>query len=527
MLWRIDSISFGFTVRAYFCRIPNHVGRGLPSRKRPSGRVSMTGPDGPSIVAFMPSVNRNAVMPSTANGSRPSKNRQLHPQQPHQAVHQEHLLRPVEILDVERALAQLSSFDHPAPRGSGQATLAHRRGVEDSVQPEREVAAAPFAEPAVLIQEQGFPGSLGLRTGEGEVVGLVGGEGLQAGERAFRVDAEIGQENGGDALAVVLFARGLIGEGLDPESRLAGRSARCDQAQAGGRAGCSGCGLGDLPFEPFAVFGDLEGDPGQRGEQAVEMRGDVAGFPLVDAERLEETVAGAEGRVAQPNSSLPIAVRNAAALASLSSRSRSGSESAVIPHPAWYATLPRAATAVRMATARSRSPFSEIQPNAPMAGPLRRSSSAAITLIARIFGAPLIEAAGNVARSSSAGPTSGRSSPRTVATRWWTVGSVTSRARSDVSIEPGAATRPRSLRATSTIIASSARSFLLSRSSRARARSSAGFAPRRRVPLIGRVSADRPRTERKISGEIESSARPCPRSKKAPRTAGLAARRRQ
>src|SRR6185295_4192603 len=173
MLWRIDSISFGFTVRAYFCRIPNHVGRGLPSRKRPSGRVSMTGPDGPSIVAFMPPVNRIAVLPSTVT---PPNDRQLHPQHSHQAVQQKDLLRPVEILDVEQALAQLSSLDHPAPDGSGQASFAHRRGVEDSVQPEREVAAASLAEAAVIVDEQGFPGSRGLRAGEGEAVGLVGGE---------------------------------------------------------------------------------------------------------------------------------------------------------------------------------------------------------------------------------------------------------------------------------------------------------------------------------------------------------------
>ena len=62
---------------------------------------------------------------------------------------------------------------------------------------------------------------------------------------------------------------------------------------------------------------------------------------------------------------------------------------------------------------------------------------------------------------------------------------------------PGVQTRPRSLRSRSTIIASSARSFSLARSSRARITSSASVrAAMGSVPLIGRVSTSRPRTRR-------------------------------
>ena len=58
-----------------------------------------------------------------------------------------------------------------------------------------------------------------------------------------------------------------------------------------------------------------------------------------------------------------------------------------------------------------------------MAGPRRRSSSAAITAMAWIFGAPVIEAGGKAARSRSAGARCpARSRPRTVETVWWSVG---------------------------------------------------------------------------------------------------------
>ena len=66
-------------------------------------------------------------------------------------------------------------------------------------------------------------------------------------------------------------------------------------------------------------------------------------------------------------------------------------------------------------------------------------------------------------------------------------------------------TRERSLRSRSTIITFSARSFALPASSAARASSSAGVAPRGRVPLMGRVSTRRPSRRRKRSGDEEAT----------------------
>ena len=101
----------------------------------------------------------------------------------------------------------------------------------------------------------------------------------------------------------------------------------------------------------------------------------------------------------------------------------------------------------------------------------------------RGFGAPVTDAGGNVARTSVAESdvvaqpapyrahevvqTRGAPRPRTAAGTW---------------TDPGSQTRPRSLRARSTIITFSAWSLLLARSA---ARVAA-------VPLIGRVSTSRP-----------------------------------
>ena len=68
-------------------------------------------------------------------------------------------------------------------------------------------------------------------------------------------------------------------------------------------------------------------------------------------------------------------------------------------------------------------------------------------------------------------------------------------------------TRERSLRRRSTIITFSARSFSLAASSAASASSSAGDTPRRRVPLIGRVSTRSPSRRRKRSGDDEATTR--------------------
>ena len=75
---------------------------------------------------------------------------------------------------------------------------------------------------------------------------------------------------------------------------------------------------------------------------------------------------------------------------------------------------------------------------------------------ARIFGAPVTEPGGKVARTTSAAETPGRSAPSTVDTRWCTPGMGLERA--ELRDRDGAerAMRPRSLRARSTIITFSA-----------------------------------------------------------------------
>src|SRR6185295_18231552 len=128
----------------------------------------------------------------------------------------------------------------------------------------------------------------------------------------------------------------------------------------GARSRRVGRDFSDRLFERVPVVRQLQRDPWQRGEQAVEVGFDVLGYAEIHPQRLEQPVAEAEARIvggdlhlgagdepavppgemvdsrgAQSNSSPPIAVRKAAAFASLSSRSRSGSESAVMPHPAW------------------------------------------------------------------------------------------------------------------------------------------------------------------------------------------------
>jgi hypothetical protein len=55
---------------------------------------------------------------------------------------------------------------------------------------------------------------------------------------------------------------------------------------------------------------------------------------------------------------------------------------------------------------------------APQYGPRRTGSSPSMICIARIFGAPVTDPPGNVARSRSTNPTSLRNRPSTVATPW-------------------------------------------------------------------------------------------------------------
>ncbi len=116
--------------------------------------------------------------------------------------------------------------------------------------------------------------------------------------------------------------------------------------------------------------------------------------------------------------------------------------------------------------------------------------------ITRGLGAPVTDAGGNVARTSAPIPVPARRRPRTVLTRWCRPGWASSSHSAGTTTEPGSQTRPRSLRARSTIITFSARSFAL-------AASVVGSVP---VPLIGRVSASRPRHERNRSGDADTTA---------------------
>ena len=75
-----------------------------------------------------------------------------------------------------------------------------------------------------------------------------------------------------------------------------------------------------------------------------------------------------------------------------------------------------------MTTPRSARPSAASQPNAPAYAPRGVSSTSAITSIVRSFGAPVIDPAGNSARSAPTVLTSSRSRPRTVETSWCTVG---------------------------------------------------------------------------------------------------------
>ncbi len=79
----------------------------------------------------------------------------------------------------------------------------------------------------------------------------------------------------------------------------------------------------------------------------------------------------------------------------------------------------------------------------------------------RGFGAPVTDAGGNVARTSAAVPTPGRSRPVTVDTRCQRPGWASGAHRAGTATDPGTHTRPRSLRARSVIITFSARSLAL------------------------------------------------------------------
>ena len=91
-----------------------------------------------------------------------------------------------------------------------------------------------------------------------------------------------------------------------------------------------------------------------------------------------------------------------------------------MPPPTQRWIVSSAIANVRIVSASSRSPFGQMRPSAPIEAPRPTGSSAAMWSTAAIFGAPVTEPPGNVASSSSARPTSARSVPSTVETRWTT-----------------------------------------------------------------------------------------------------------
>ncbi len=111
--------------------------------------------------------------------------------------------------------------------------------------------------------------------------------------------------------------------------------------------------------------------------------------------------------------------------------------------------------------------------------------------MARRLGAPVIEPPGKHASSRSTASRPGARRPVTVLTRWCTVAKLSSSQIRGAATLPGSQTRPKSLRSRSTIITFSARSLADAPSSARTRASSTGSARRRRVPLMGCVTASR------------------------------------
>ena len=140
-----------------------------------------------------------------------------------------------------------------------------------------------------------------------------------------------------------------------------------------------------------------------------------------------------------PRARLPTAASSGRALTQDSSISSSGSESQTIPPPTHRWMRPAASAKVRIVSARSKSPFGWIVPSAPIEAPRPTGSSAAIRSTAAIFGAPVIEPPGKVARRISGRVTPSRRVPSTVETRWATPASCASAINSGQRTEPGLA----------------------------------------------------------------------------------------
>ena len=102
-------------------------------------------------------------------------------------------------------------------------------------------------------------------------------------------------------------------------------------------------------------------------------------------------------------STAPIDDSGPRALATVSSHSAAGSLRHVIPPPTWRVSRSPSATNVRMRISSASPRPAPASRCAPQYGPRRTGSSASISSIARIFGAPVIEPPGNeAARRSNA-----------------------------------------------------------------------------------------------------------------------------
>ena len=125
--------------------------------------------------------------------------------------------------------------------------------------------------------------------------------------------------------------------------------------------------------------------------------------------------------------------------------------------------------------------------------------------IVRTFGAPVTEPLGNSAPKTWSSVVPGRRSASTVEVSCHTVSYRSASNTRETRTEPGTATRPRSFRTRSTIIAFSARSFSEETSRSAAASSSASHRPRAIVPFIGRVVTRSPSRRKNSSGEADST----------------------
>src|SRR5439155_5079719 len=232
----------------------------------------------------------------------------------------------------------------------------------------------------------------------------------------------------------VVRGRGRDGPCLDHDRRggalLGKQAARHDRAPADGdadrriaiRAGQAvrreerGDAIRDSRFRAGVK---LDVEPMGRAPQAFEMLAQLRGSSAAGTQGLEHAVAELEAaiergemasvgglqRAVDPDvparevphttSRAPIPDSGPRALATVSSHSAAGSLRHVIPPPTCSVRRSPSATNVRIRMLVLIAPSGPIQPAMPVYGPRRTGSSASMSCIARIFGAPVIEPPGN------------------------------------------------------------------------------------------------------------------------------------